>query len=88
MHKKPKKRKSQVLSAHIEEQLQGEANHFLKFLEHYNIQGVLYCRMPDENDNIFVFSKHDSPMNNKALLTYCSNMSAIGAEVCIDKKKK
>jgi len=90
----PKKRKkskpvfSKIFSAHISEQVEGEAQSFLTLLEHYGVEGVFWVKKPDQEESIFVFSKDHRMSNYKALLKSCSKISAIFVNASVDRIEK
>lgn len=86
MPKKPKK-KNAVLAAHAAEQMEGHARAFLLNLEHYGIGGVLYLKMPDNDDNIMVFTGSHSDKEYIKLLNNCSACSIAGAKAILDNPK-
>jgi hypothetical protein len=86
MPKKPKK-KNAVLAAHAAEQMEGHAKAFLLNLEHYGIGGVLYLKMPDNDDNIMVFTGKEENGEYIKLLNNCSACSLAGVKAILDKKK-
>lgn len=86
MPKKPKKNNA-VLAAHAAEQMEGHAKAFLLNLEHYGISGVLYLKMPDNEDNIMVFTGNQKDSEYIKLLNSCSLCSVAGAKAILDKKK-
>lgn len=86
MPKKPNK-KNGVLAAHAAEQMEGHARAFLLNLEHYGISGVLYLKMPDNDDNIMVFCKDEKNETYIKLLNNCSLCAVAGAKAIVDKKK-
>jgi hypothetical protein len=86
MANKPKK-KNGVLAAHAAEQMEGHAKSFLLNLEHYGISGVLYLKMPDDENNVVVFSKSESDKEYVKLLKLASVMSLAGAKAILDKQK-
>jgi hypothetical protein len=86
MANKPKN-KNGVLAAHAAEQMEGHAKSFLLNLEHYGISGVLYLKMPDDENNVVVFSKSESDKEYVKLLKLASVMSLAGAKAILDKQK-
>ena len=86
MPKKPKK-KNAVLAAHAAEQMEGHARAFLLNLEHYGIGGVLYLKMPDNDDNIMVFTNKMGDNEYIKLLNSCAVCSTAGAKAILDKSK-
>ena len=53
---KNRRGKASVLSAHAEEQMEAHARTFLANLEHYGIQGVLYLKFPEAEDQFITKS--------------------------------
>ena len=86
MPKKPNK-KNEVLAAHAAEQMEGHARAFLLNLEHYGIGGVLYLKMPDNDDNIMVFTNKEADSEYIKLLNNCSACAIAGSKAIVDKKK-
>lgn len=86
MPKIPKK-KNAVLAAHAAEQMEGHARTFLINLEHYGIGGVLYLKMPNNEDNIMVFSASDKESEYIKLLQRSTACSQAGIKAILDKQK-
>ena len=86
MPKKPTK-KNAVLAAHASEQMEGHARTFLLNLEHYGISGVLYLKMPNDEDNIMVFSSSNREEAYIKLLQRSTACSQAGAKAILDKQK-
>lgn len=84
---KKRGKKNAVLSAHATEQMEGVCNHFLVHLEHYNIEGCLFLRSVNNEDQILVFSNDSSRENFKALLEASCKISNAGANAILDKKE-
>ena len=88
MSKDPKKNRrgsASVLSAHAEEQMEAHARTFLANLEHYGIQGVLYLKFPESEDQVLVFTDLNTDENYVTLLKKCSKISLAGAKAIVDK---
>lgn len=84
---KKKSRKNAVLTAHAEEQMEAYAKAFLTNLEHYGASGVLFIKIPDADDNVFVFSVSTENGEYVKLLRECSKASAAGVKALLDKKE-
>ena len=84
---KKKSRKNAVLTAHAEEQMEAYAKAFLTNLEHYGASGVLFMKIPNAEDNIFVFSASDNKEEYVKLLKQCKLAADAGAKALLDKKK-
>lgn len=88
MSKKPRKNRrgsASVLSAHAEEQMEAHAKTFLANLEHYGVQGVLYLKFPEAEDQVLVFTSQQTDENYISLLKGCSIISLAGAKAIVDK---
>jgi phosphatidylserine decarboxylase len=86
--KKIKKEFSKIFSAHIGEQLEAEAKHFLTLLEHYGVEGVFFVRKPDQEESVFVFSKDHKLSSYQSLLKSCSKISTIFTKATVDRIEK
>ena len=83
--KKNRRGSASVLSAHAEEQMEAHARTFLANLEHYGIQGVLYLKFKESDDQILVFSEQQTDENYISLLKGCAKISIAGAKAIVDK---
>lgn len=86
--KKIEKEFSKIFSAHIGEQIEGEAQSFLTLLEHYKVEGVLFIKKPDAEESVFVFATNHDMSNYRALLKSCSKISAIFVNASVDRIEK
>jgi len=84
---KKKSRKNAVLTAHAEEQMEAYAKAFLTNLEHYGASGVLFIKIPDADENIFVFSASDEQVEYVKLLKECGKVSEVAVKALLDKKE-
>ena len=84
---KKKSRKNSVLSAHAEEQMEAYAKAFLTNLEHYGASGVLFMKIPDTEDNMFVFSASENTEEYVKLLEECKKVSTASIKALLDKQE-
>lgn len=84
---KKKSRKNAVLAAHAEEQMEAYAKAFLTNLEHYGASGVLFMKIPDAEDSMFVFSASEEKEDYVKLLNQCKKVSTVSIKALLDKQE-
>jgi hypothetical protein len=67
--------------------MEAYAKAFLTNLEHYGASGVLFMKIPDAEDNLFVFSASDNKEDYVKLLQQCNKSSIAGVKALLDKQE-